>query len=83
MQAQGKCGTWRPTGLEVLKVLGEYQTSFMVARLTLWVCLYVYLKKKKKKKLEIESIYNVMFQVYSKVVRLYLCMYSFSDCFPL
>ena len=40
-------------------------------------------KKKTKKKLEIESIYNVMFQVYSKVVRLYLCMYSFSDCFPL
>ena len=38
---------------------------------------------KKKKKLEIESIYNVMFQVYSKVVPLYPCMYSFSDRFPL
>ena len=52
VQAQGKCGTWRPTGLEVLKVLREYQTSFMVARLTLWVCLYVYLKQTNKQNLK-------------------------------
>ena len=45
----------------------------------MWVCLYVYLKKKKK--LEIESIYNAMFQVYSNVVGLYLCMYLFQAVF--
>ena len=33
VQAQGEYGTWRPTGLEVLKVLRDDQTSSMVPRL--------------------------------------------------
>ena len=33
VQAQGEYGTWRPTGLEVLKVLRDDQTSSVVPRL--------------------------------------------------